>query len=84
MKKEQKTLSFEDELGRLQEITAALEEGTLPLEEALKLYEEGMKLVQSAQKRLNEAELRIKKVSESKNGELAIEEFPHNEEGTLF
>ena len=49
------TLSFEESLGRLEEIVRHLEKGDLPLNDTLKLYEEGTGLIASCSKMLDEA-----------------------------
>lgn len=52
-------MSFEEAMGRLEEIVQALEDGQLPLEKALDLYSEGIKLSKFCQAALDEAEQRI-------------------------
>lgn len=52
-------MTFEDSLGRLEEIVGALERGDLPLAEALRLFEEGVVLARAAQAQLDEAEGKI-------------------------
>ena len=54
--------SYEDSLGRLEEIVQRLESGQLSLDESLRLFEEGTRLTKVCQKRLTEAELRIEKL----------------------
>ena len=51
-----KKLSFEQQLGRLEEIVAALESGDVSLADSLKLFEEGTKLVTACTKQLDQAE----------------------------
>lgn len=58
---EEKALSFEQRLKRLEEIVAKIEGETLPLEESMKLYEEGKKLISSLQSELKEAEEKVEK-----------------------
>ena len=55
-------LSFEEALGRLEEIVEGLEGGQLALEEALERFEEGMALRAECLKRLQDAEVRIEQV----------------------
>ena len=56
------TLSFEESLGRLEEIVRHLEKGDLPLNDTLKLYEEGTGLIASCSKMLDEAEQKVVKL----------------------
>ncbi len=64
MAKGAKKPSFEDALGRLNEIVRRLEEGDVPLEESMKLYEEGMRLGALCRKILAEAEERMKRLTD--------------------
>ena len=45
MSEEEKTLSFEERLQQVQEITGRIESGTLPLEDSVKEFELGMKIL---------------------------------------
>ena len=45
MSEEEKTLSFEETLQQVQEITGRIESGTLPLEDSVKEFELGMKIL---------------------------------------
>ena len=45
MSEEGKTLSFEERLHQVQEITGKIESGALPLEESVKEFERGMKIL---------------------------------------
>lgn len=56
---EKNKLTFEQALGRLQEITEQLENGNLPLEESMKLFEEGTKLAQLCGRQLDDAKQQI-------------------------
>jgi len=58
-----KKASFEEALGRLNEIVKRLEEGDVPLEESMKLYEEGMRLGTVCRGILREAEDRMKRLT---------------------
>lgn len=55
-------LSFEESLGRLEEIVRHLEKGDLPLSDTLALYEEGTGLIASCSKMLDEAEQKVVKL----------------------
>lgn len=71
-------LSFEESLGRLDEIVRHLEKGDLPLSESLKLFEEGTGLLASASKMLDEAEQKVVKLR--KGADRQPEEIPFEEE----
>ena len=71
----QKNLTFEESMGRLEQIVRAMEQGNVPLEESLKLFQEGTALVNSCSKLLDEAELQIKKVMTAADGSPVLEEF---------
>ncbi len=57
-----KDLTFEQALNRLDETVKALEEGGLALTDATRLYEEGMKLARLCSEMLATAELRISRI----------------------
>ena len=57
-----KDLSFEQALNRLDETVKALEEGGLALTDATQLYETGMKLARRCSEMLATAELRINRI----------------------
>lgn len=63
-----KRMSFEDALGRLNEIVKQLEDGDVPLEESMKLYEEGMRLGTLCKGIVREAEERMKRLTEEASG----------------
>lgn len=73
-----KTLSFEQSLGRLDEIVRHLEKGDLPLSESLKLFEEGTGLLASCSKMLDEAEQTVVKLR--KGADRTPEELPFEED----
>ncbi len=64
MANENKELSFEEAIKRLEELVSALENGKAPLDESLKLFEEGVMLVSACKKQLDEAEQRVKLLTE--------------------
>ncbi|MCH5191842.1 MAG: exodeoxyribonuclease VII small subunit [Oscillospiraceae bacterium] len=57
-------MTYEQAVGRLEEIVTELQNGSLPLEESLKLYEEGAKLSEFCHKLLKEARQRITDLNE--------------------
>lgn len=71
----QKNATFEENMGRLEQIVRAMERGDVPLEESLKLFQEGTKLVESCGKLLDEAELQVKKITEATDGSPCEETF---------
>jgi exodeoxyribonuclease VII small subunit len=64
-----KKVSFEEAIGRLEEIVRQLEKGDVPLEDSIRLYEEGMKLGKMCRKILDEADLRVRQLSAEIEGE---------------
>ena len=58
-----KTMSFEKALTRLEEITRMLEGGSATLDESLKLFEEGVMLVRFCNEKIEDAKLRVLKVT---------------------
>ena len=58
--KSAKSLSFEQSMQRLEDISARLENPDTALEETISLVEEGLKLVKNGRQLLDAAELRIK------------------------
>ena len=62
MATKKQTMSFEEALGRLEEIVRHLEKGDLPLNDSLRLYEEGTGLIAFCSKMLDEAEQKVVKL----------------------
>jgi exodeoxyribonuclease VII small subunit len=54
--------SFEDSVGRLEQIVQRLESGELPLEDAVALFEEGVRLARATQRQLEAAERRVEQL----------------------
>ena len=71
----QKNLTFEESMGRLEQIVRSLEQGNVPLEESLKLFQEGTQLVRSCNQLLDEAQLQVTKIMTAPDGTPAEEEF---------
>jgi len=63
-------LTFEEAIGELESIVAALEEGDVPLEKALELFKRGMDMADLCSKKLIEAQGIIKQLTRSSSGEL--------------
>ena len=71
----QKNKTFEENMGRLEQIVRAMERGDVALEESLKLFQEGTELVRSCGKLLDEAELQVKKIMTDASGNPVEEGF---------
>ena len=71
----QNNKTFEENMGRLEQIVRAMERGDVALEESLKLFQEGTELVRNCGKLLDEAELAIKKVTVAADGTPVLEDF---------
>ena len=63
-----KTVTFEQQLTRLEEIVAALEKGDAPLADSLALFEEGTKLIAACSKQLDQAEQQVVKLMQGADG----------------
>ncbi len=72
-----KDMSFEASIKRLDEIVKLLEKGDAPLSESLKLFEEGTELIDNCDTLLNEAEQKVVKLRKGQDGE--PEELPFEE-----
>lgn len=59
-----KKVSFEQAMGRLEEIVAQLEGGNVSLDSSLKLYEEGTALIRLCSETLDQAQLKMKTILE--------------------
>ena len=75
----EKKLTFEQAMGRLEEIVAQLEAGDHALENSLSLYEEGAKLMKQCTTMLDKAEQKVMKLRTDANGELAEAPFAPKE-----
>ncbi|MDR0812404.1 MAG: exodeoxyribonuclease VII small subunit [Oscillospiraceae bacterium] len=69
------TLSFEQQLARIEEIVRALDSGA-SLDESLKLFEEGTKLIRQAQETLQKAEQTVVRLSKGADGGPVETPFP--------
>lgn len=73
-----KKMSFEQSIGRLDEIVRHLESGDMPLSDSLSLFEEGTKLIAECTKMLDEAEQKVVKLK--KGADRAPIELPFEDE----
>ena len=71
----EKNMTFEQSMQRLEQIVRAMERGDVALDESLKLFQEGTELVRSCGKLLDEAELEVKKITASDDGAPREEDF---------
>lgn len=78
--KDQTDLSFEEAMGRLEQVVRDLEEGDVELTEALGRYEEGVKLLRRCFNTLDSAERRIEQLcSVDAEGNAVIAPFGDDE-----
>ncbi len=76
---ENKELTFEEALARLEEIVRALDSGNAPLDQSLSLFEEGVKLVKLCNNKLDSAEQKVKILTGGEDG-LAEKDFNNKNE----
>ncbi|MGM9602886.1 MAG: exodeoxyribonuclease VII small subunit [Faecousia sp.] len=74
----EKNITFEQNMKRLEEIVRAMERGDVALEESLKMFQEGTELIRTCSQLLDDAELQVKKVMARADGTPAEEDFPHD------
>ena len=60
-----KTISFESNIQKLENIAILLEDGSAPLEELITAYEDGMKLAKETREILEKAEQKVIDISKS-------------------
>lgn len=66
---EKKSIDFEGELKRLDEIVGKIESNVLPLDEAIKLYEDGSKIIKKLEDALKDAESKMAHVINTDNNQ---------------
>ena len=71
----EKNMTFEASMQRLEQIVRTLERGEAQLDESLKLFQEGTELVRACGKLLDEAEMEIRKVAVAPDGSPVLEGF---------
>ena len=62
------TVTFEEQVGQLEQLVARLERGELPLAESLAAFQRGMQLVQACEKQLELAEMDVQRVLGTSGG----------------
>ena len=67
MKNNNKDLSFEDSLKKLEDIVEQLESGDVDLDKSVELYEKGMNLKKICEEKLQKVENQIKKIKLENN-----------------
>ena len=67
MKNNNKDLSFEDSLKKLEDIVEQLESGDVDLDKSVELYEKGMNLKKICEEKLRKVENQIKKIKVENN-----------------
>ena len=77
---EQKTMTFEEQIKRLEAIVAALEKGDVQLADSLALFEEGTKLIAACTKQLDQAEQQVVKLMKGPDGAPVEQPFETTEE----
>ena len=80
MSQEQKEISFESALKKLEDIVQNLENGDLSLETALKQYEEGVRLADICSKKLTEAEKKVEVLMKTSPGKFKAVPFEEEKE----
>ena len=73
MSEGEKTLSFEEKLQQVQEITGRIESGALPLEDSVKEYERGMKILGELTAELDGMNRRLTVLQDGKETEVSDE-----------
>lgn len=71
----EKNMTFEQSMARLEQIVRTMERVDAPLEESLKLFQEGTELVRSCNQLLENAQLQVKKIMTAEDGSPVEEEF---------
>jgi exodeoxyribonuclease VII small subunit len=74
--------TFEEAMGRLEEIVRELEEAELPLEKSLKIFEEGVRLSRLLNSKLNEAEGKVEILLQDEEGKKVARPFSTGEEAS--
>lgn len=75
MSENNKVLTFEEALARLEIIVKSLENGTAPLDDSLAMFEEGISLVRFCSDKLVNAENKIKILVSDTNGNITEKNF---------
>ena len=71
----EKNMTFEQSMQRLEQIVRTMERGDASLEESLKLFQEGTDLVRNCNQLLENAQLQVKKIMTAPDGSPVEEAF---------
>ena len=71
----EKNMTFEQSMQRLEQIVRTMERGDAPLEESLKLFQEGTDLVRNCNQLLEHAQLQVKMIMAGPDGQPVEEDF---------
>jgi len=69
-KKQERKMTFEQALAKLEEIVSKIESGEVPLEESIEKYAEGIKLIKQCRSILDAAEQKIRLLAKGEAGSL--------------
>ena len=72
--------SFEEALGRLEDIVRLLENGKTSLEDSLSVFEEGISLVKYCNEKLTQAEQRVRVLLQGEDGDMQEADFPSHDQ----
>lgn len=70
-----KRATFEEDMGKLEDLVDKLEQNELPLEDSIKAFEDGMKLAGALMKTLEKAQERVRKLTKTEQGTFELEGF---------
>ncbi len=73
-------ITFEQSMGRLEEIVRQLEKGEASLEDSLKLFEQGAKLVTALNGQLDAAQQKVEQMMQGTDGSVQAVPFETGEE----
>jgi len=80
MSEEEKELSFEEALKKLEQTVMKMEQGDLNLDENIKFFEEGNKLVKLCTEQLNKAEKKVEiLLGKNSSGDPVFKELENND-----
>lgn len=71
---EEKQLSFEEAMSKLENVVEKLEQGDVPLEEAISMFQEGMSLSKLCHDKLTQVEQQMDRIIHE-NGEVELTTF---------
>lgn len=68
MSQNNEKMTFEQAIGRMEDIISRLSDGNLEIDESVSLYEEGVKLAAFCDEKIKEAQRKITLLQEKENG----------------